>query len=75
METFKKHNDPKPVFTPGELKVLQMVSDGFTNIAIASALKISVRTIETRRASMMHKSQTNDTASLVKFAMKNGLIV
>jgi two-component system, NarL family, response regulator NreC len=62
------------IFTLSELKVLQLASDGHTNKDIASALLISVRAVETRRASMMLKSGTKNAASLIKFAVKNRLV-
>jgi DNA-binding NarL/FixJ family response regulator len=41
-----------------------------TNPAIASQLKISVKTIEAHRATMMKKLQVSNTAQLIKTAIR-----
>lgn len=65
----------KPIFTVREMQVLQLISEGLTNKEIAGKLSTSVRTIETRRYNMMNKSHTSNTATLIKFAVKNNLVV
>ena len=60
--------------TQNELNVLNMIGEGKTNKEIAQALSTSIRTIETRRKKMMEKTRTTNTATLVKYAVKNQLI-
>jgi len=57
-----------------ERDVLQLVVEGRTNAAIALALSLSPKTVETYRARIMKKLKVRDTVELVKFAMRHGLI-
>jgi DNA-binding NarL/FixJ family response regulator len=59
--------------TPREREVLQLVSEGYTNNAIAQALKVSVKTVEKHRANLMSKLNVHDLAGLVRVALKHGL--
>lgn len=57
-----------------ELEVLQLISDGFTNLEIADKLFLSKRTVEGHRQSLIDKTKTKNSASLVKFAVSYGLV-
>jgi DNA-binding NarL/FixJ family response regulator len=57
-----------------ERDVLQLVVEGRTNAAIAQALSLSPKTVETYRARIMKKLKVRDTVELVKFSMRHGLI-
>jgi DNA-binding NarL/FixJ family response regulator len=57
-----------------ERDVLQLVVEGRTNAAIAQALSLSPKTVETYRARIMRKLKVRDTVELVKFSMRHGLI-
>lgn len=57
-----------------EKDVLELIAEGLTNVEISNRLFTSVRTIETRRKKLLEKTGTNNTATLIKFAVKNGLI-
>jgi len=60
--------------TEREKDVLDLIADGLTNTEMAQKLFTSVRTIETRRKNLLTKTGTNNTATLIKFAVKNGMI-
>jgi two-component system, NarL family, response regulator NreC len=60
--------------TDREMDVLQLVAEGLTNTEMAHRLFTSVRTIETRRKKLLDKTGTKNTATLIKFALQNGLI-
>jgi DNA-binding NarL/FixJ family response regulator len=60
--------------TERERDVLDLVAEGLTNVEIASKLFTSVRTIETRRKKLLEKTGTTNTATLIRFAVLNGLI-
>jgi DNA-binding NarL/FixJ family response regulator len=62
------------ILSPREVEVLQLVAEGFTNQATALQLKVSVKTVEKHRASLMEKLHVHDTASLVRVAIRQGLI-
>ncbi len=57
-----------------ERQVLQLVAEGRTSKEIADALNISVRTAESHRLHVMEKLQIHDTAGLVRYAIREGLI-
>jgi len=57
-----------------ELEVLALISDGFTNQEIADQLFLGKRTIEGLRQSLIAKTGTKNSASLVKFALLHGFI-
>lgn len=57
-----------------ELEVLNLISDGYTNAEIAQMLFTSKRTIETHRQNLLEKTKTKNTASLIKYAVLNGII-
>ena len=57
-----------------ERDVLQLVVEGRTNAAIAQALSLSPKTVETYRSRIMKKLKVRDTVELVKFSMRHGLI-
>ena len=60
--------------TPRERQVLQLVAEGRTTKEAASLLNISVKTAETHRARAMEKLDIHDTAGLVRYAIRRGLI-
>lgn len=57
-----------------EMEVLRLVSDGKTTKEIAEELFVSVRTVETHRVNMMKKLDVQNTAELIKKAVKLQLI-
>lgn len=58
-----------------ELQMLRLIADGTTAKQAAGAMAISVRTAECHRASLMNKLGIHDTAGLVRYAIRQGLIV
>ncbi len=58
-----------------ETEVLQFIAEGFTNQEIANRLSTSKRTVETYRQNIFAKTRTKNTATLVRFAMCEGLLV
>lgn len=63
-----------PAITEGEIQVLDLIAQGLTNTQMANKLFISVRTIESRRKKLLEKTGTVNTATLMKFAIKHGLL-
>lgn len=66
--------NPNNTLTDREMEVLELIAQGMTNAEMASKLFISVRTIETRRKKILEKTGTTNTATLIKYAILNGLI-
>jgi two-component system response regulator NreC len=63
------------VLAPRERQVLQLVAEGHTSKAIAAKLGLSVKTVESYRARVMEKVGVHETAGLVRYAIRNGVIV
>jgi two-component system, NarL family, response regulator NreC len=64
---------PEPL-TPREREVLQLVAEGKTSKEVSVVLHVSAKTIDAHRASIMKKLDLHDTASLVRYAIRRGLI-
>jgi DNA-binding NarL/FixJ family response regulator len=60
--------------TARERQVLQLISEGHTTKEVANVLGISVKTADTHRASIMRKLDIHETAGLVRYAVRSGLI-
>ncbi|MFO0573852.1 MAG: response regulator transcription factor [Polyangia bacterium] len=61
--------------TPREREVLQLVAEGRTNRQIAERLKLSPKTVDTHRSSMMRKLDLHDAQAVTRFAVRRGLIL
>lgn len=61
------------VLTPRQTEILKMLADGKGTKKIAFDLGLSVKTIESHRSQIMERLQIRDLASLVRFAIKNGV--
>lgn len=60
--------------TPREREILQLIAEGKTNKEISQQLDMSVKTVESHRRNLMVKLDIHETASLVRHAIKIGLI-
>lgn len=60
--------------TPRQRQVLQLLADGKSAKAIARTLNLSVKTVDFHKASIMKQCQLHTTASLVRFAIADGLV-
>lgn len=66
-------SQPDEELSQREMDVLTEICNGESNQEIAEKLFISKRTVEKHRANIMMKTGCGNTASLVVFAVKNGL--
>jgi DNA-binding NarL/FixJ family response regulator len=57
-----------------ERQVLQLVGEGKSTKDVAAQLGISVKTAESHRARLMRKLDIHETASLVRYAIRRGLV-
>ncbi|HEV2341202.1 MAG TPA: response regulator transcription factor [Candidatus Acidoferrales bacterium] len=64
-------NDP---LSARERQVLQLIAEGKTTKEAAGVLNISVKTAETHRTRIMEKLDIHETASLVRYAIRRGII-
>jgi two-component system response regulator NreC len=60
--------------TSRQRQVLQLVAEGKTTKEIASLLGVSIKTAESHRSSLMEKLSIHETAGLVRYAIRIGLI-
>jgi len=61
-------------FTPKEVQILKMISQGFSSQEIADNLSLARRTVESHKANMLLKSKTRNTAALVMYGIRKGLL-
>jgi len=72
---YRKHvTDPLDLLTSREREILQMLAEGKTNKEIATALDLSVYTVDAHRGRVMEKLNVHSIGELVRFAVRNGLI-
>ncbi len=57
-----------------ERQVVQLIGEGKSTKTIADVLGISVKTVESHRARLMRKLDIHDVASLVRYAIRRGLV-
>jgi DNA-binding NarL/FixJ family response regulator len=60
--------------SPREIDILKNIVNGLSNKEIGEKLFISPKTVDTHRNNIMKKLDVHNTASLVKFAIKIGLV-
>jgi DNA-binding NarL/FixJ family response regulator len=60
--------------TPRQREILQLIAEARPTKAIADALGISVKTVETHRAQLMDRLGIHDVAGLVRYAIRAGLV-
>lgn len=65
---------PTDPLTPREREVLQLIAEGKTTKEIAQLLGVSVKTAESHRTRIMAKLEIHETAGLVRYAIRQGLI-
>jgi DNA-binding NarL/FixJ family response regulator len=60
--------------TPREREVLQLIAEGKSNKQISQDLGMSVKTVDSHRRNLMVKLDIHETAGLVRYAIRTGLI-
>jgi two-component system response regulator NreC len=65
---------PADPLTSRERQVLQLVGEGKSTKEVATLLGISMKTAESHRTRLMQKLDIHETASLVRYAIRRGLI-
>jgi DNA-binding NarL/FixJ family response regulator len=57
-----------------EIEILLLICKGLTNNEIADRLVLSKRTVDKHRENLLLKTQSKNTANLVIYAIKNGIL-
>jgi len=65
---------PPDPLSPREHEVLQLVAEGKTSKEIARLLGVSVKTAENHRTRIMARLGIHETAGLVRYAIRRGLV-
>jgi len=66
--------DKESILTSREREIVQLLVAGKVNKEIADVLNISVRTVETHRATIMRKLGINSIVELVLYAIRNNIV-
>jgi NarL family two-component system response regulator LiaR len=78
VDGFLRGSDPSPdplaALTSRQREILQLVAEGRSTKQIASALDVSVKTVETHRAQLMERLNIHDVPGLVRFAIRAGIV-
>jgi two-component system, NarL family, response regulator NreC len=69
-----KRDIPPDPLTPREHQVLQLIAEGKTTKEVAALLGVSVKTAESHRMRIMTKLDIHETAGLVRYAIREGLV-
>jgi DNA-binding NarL/FixJ family response regulator len=67
-------DDPFESLSARELQILELVVRGQSSAAIGEALHLSPKTVDTYRSRLMTKLDVHDVASLVRLAIREGLV-
>jgi DNA-binding NarL/FixJ family response regulator len=69
-----KSEKSKNPLTLRERQVLQLIAEGKSTKDVASLLGVSVKTAESHRTRLMQKLDIHETASLVLYAVRHGIV-
>jgi len=68
-------SDTYHLLTDREKEVLQLLAEGRSNKEVATLLDLGLSTVETHRANLMQKLGLHNTAEIVLYAVRKGIIV
>jgi DNA-binding NarL/FixJ family response regulator len=67
-------SDSFQLLTAREREVLQLLAEGHSNKEVASVLDVGLSTVETHRSNLMQKLILHNTAEIVLYAVRKGMI-
>jgi DNA-binding NarL/FixJ family response regulator len=67
-------SDSFHLLTDREKEVLQLLAEGRSNKEVANELDLGLSTVETHRANLMQKLNLHNTAEIVLYAVRKGVI-
>ena len=70
----KNHREKSTELSDREIEVLYQICKGLSNQEIADTLFISKRTVDKHRENLLSKTNVRNTAGLVMYAIKNGIV-
>jgi DNA-binding NarL/FixJ family response regulator len=72
--TAYRHKGGGGALSPRERTIVQLIAEGNGNKAMAAILNLSVKTVESHRATAMRKLNISSTAGIVRYAVRNNLV-
>jgi DNA-binding NarL/FixJ family response regulator len=70
----EKDADPLAALTPRQRQTLQLLAEGRSAKEIGAALGLSARTVESHKYTLMEVLGMQNSAELIRFAIKHGLV-
>ncbi|MEW2378678.1 helix-turn-helix transcriptional regulator [Micromonospora sp. NPDC047812] len=67
-------NVPKPVLTAQQLRVLELVAEGYDNAGIARELRCSPHSVKNMIYDLMARLQVSNRVHATAYAIRHGLI-
>jgi two-component system, NarL family, response regulator NreC len=74
VDAYRQRDDEPELLTAREREVLQLIGEGKTTKAIAGVIGVSFKTAESHRSRVMKKLDIHETAGLVRYAIRRGLL-
>jgi DNA-binding NarL/FixJ family response regulator len=65
--------DTRPLLSPREREIVQLVAEGLSSKQVAGKLKITIKTVEAHRGAIMRKIEAHSVSDLVRYAIRNGI--
>jgi DNA-binding NarL/FixJ family response regulator len=69
-----RREQPAQLLTARQREVLQLIAEGHSTREIADRLGISVKTVESHRAQLMHRVGIRNVPGLVRYAIRAGIV-
>lgn len=73
-ESYSRRENEDDSLTERERQVLRLVTEGHSTKEIGGLLNLSAKTVDSHRTKLMRKLNVHDTASLVRCAIRRGLV-
>lgn len=70
----KQQKSTNPELSSREEEIVFLICKGLSNQEIADKLYLSKRTVDKHRENILHKTQSKNTAGIVMYAVKNGIV-
>jgi DNA-binding NarL/FixJ family response regulator len=64
----------RPPLSDRQQSIVKLIAEGHSNKKIAAVLNLSIKTVETHRASILRKLGVTSTAAVVRYAIRNKVI-
>jgi DNA-binding NarL/FixJ family response regulator len=74
MQRGREGDAPRETLSPRQREILTLIAQGHCTKGIATAIGISVKTVETHRAALMDRLHIRHVAGLVMYALRHDLV-